>query len=376
LRRRPRFGETRLRAFTLVELLVVIAIIGILVALLLPAVQQAREAGRRIQCANHLKQIALATQSYVDARRMLPPSGIVEPKKLSFKTGDPPVEQEYPVYDQLHGKRFSWAVLLLPYIEETALYNQFDMSKTLFEQETEPQSQHVPTYVCPSDMARGRYYNDSWYTEGKSLAKGNYAAFVSPMHTDLQLVYPGALISTGQKTSKVTDGMSHTVGFSEVRTLNHEQDERGAWALPFNGASLLSADVHHDYDVGIFVEYIPIRETAYQAQLPNTLGPNADVLTRCIDGVLAEAQMEQMPCLVGGMNFISLGISNYISAAPRSLHVGGVNAAYLDGHVDFLSNDIDPFAFANAVNIHDSDTSPYVPGVDDPDRPDTTPPSP
>jgi prepilin-type N-terminal cleavage/methylation domain-containing protein/prepilin-type processing-associated H-X9-DG protein len=375
--RRPRFvrgtndscGFLRSRrAFTLVELLIVIAIIGILVALLLPAIQQAREAGRRINCANHLKQIAIATQNYVDARGELPPSAIVDPKTRTYSDGSPE-GREYPVFDQLAGKRFSWAVLLLPYIEESALFSQFDMSKSLFEQVNEPQAQHVPVYLCPSDSARERYYQDSWYTNGKIVAKGNYAAFVSPFHTDLQLLYPGALISTGQKISKVTDGTSRTVAFSEVRTLGHAEDERGAWALPFNGATLLAADVHHDYDGGIFRNFTPRRDTAIQAQLPNTLGPNADILTRCVENLLVEAQLERMPCNVGGLYFISLGLGSYISAAPRSNHIGGVNAAYLDGHVEFLSNDVDPFAFANLVNIHDSDTSPYNPSTDDPNEP-------
>lgn len=356
----PPQSSSRKSGFTLVELLVVIAIVGILVALLLPAIQQAREASRRIQCASHLKQLAIATLNYVDSHGQLPPSGIVDPKTRATQDG-----VEYPVFDQLAGKKFSWAVLILPYVEETTLYDQFDLSKGLFEQVGDPQAQHVPVYLCPSDAARNRYYNDSWYTSGKSLAKGNYAAFVSPMHTDLQLLYPGALISTGQKLSKVTDGTSRTLVFSEVRTLDHQEDERGAWSLAFNGASLLAADVHHDYEGGAFRNFTPMRSTAYQAQLPNTLGPNADILTRCVDGVLVDAQLERMPCVVGGYAFLHLGLSNYISAAPRSNHIGGVNAAYLDGHVEFVTDNIDPFMWANLVNIHDSEVSQYDPAVDD-----------
>ena len=71
---------------------------------------------------------------------------------------------------------------------------------------------------------------------------------------------------------------------------------------------------------------------------------------------LAEAQMEQMPCLPG--NFTVLGLSSYISAAPRSRHIGGVNTAYLDGHIELLSNDIDPFLMANLVSINDSQVAP------------------
>jgi prepilin-type N-terminal cleavage/methylation domain-containing protein/prepilin-type processing-associated H-X9-DG protein len=351
------------RGFTLVELLVVIAVIGILVALLLPAVQAAREAGRRLQCANHLKQLAIATHGYADANGILPPCGIVDPATRSYDDGSPE-GREYPVFDQRAGKMFSWAVLLLPYIEESNLYSQFDLSKTVLEQVNDPQAQFVSVYLCPSDTARERYYSDWWYTNGKKFAKGNYAAFVSPMHTDLQLLYPGALISTGQKIDRVTDGTSKTFVFSEVRTLEHPEDERGAWALPWNGATLLAVDVHHDYDGGIFRNFNPVRDTAYQAQLPNTLGPNADILSRCVDAALVEAQLERMPCAIPGFGQ-GLGLWGYISAAPRSKHLGGVNVAYLDGHVEFLTDDVDPFTMANQVNIHDSETAPYDPSADD-----------
>src|SRR5262245_36916834 len=108
---------------------------------------------------------------------------------------------------------FSWAVLLLPYLEENALYNQFNRSNSVLEQEGDPQQQVVPTYLCASDSARGRFYSDPTHTNGKQFAKGNYAAYVSPFHTDLQLIYPGALISTGQKSSRITDGTTKTVVF-------------------------------------------------------------------------------------------------------------------------------------------------------------------
>jgi prepilin-type processing-associated H-X9-DG protein len=74
-----------------------------------------------------------------------------------------------------------------------------------------------------------------------------------------------------------------------------------------------------------------------------------------------------MPCTIPGFGQ-GLGLWGYISAAPRSRHAGGVNTAYLDGHVDFLGDDVDPFAMANLVNIHDSETAAYVPSADDPQK--------
>ncbi len=337
---------TRPRAFTLVELLVVVAIIGILIALLLPAIQQARESARRIQCTSNLKQLALATQNYESTHKRLPPSAVVDSLTKTYS------ERDYGVFDQRLGKMISWAVVLLPYIEESALYSQFDLSRTILDQPHNPQEQSVPTYLCPSDIARNRYYSDEEFTLGKRFAKGNYAAYVSPFHGDLQLLYPGAIIASGQRLRQVTDGASSTIAFSEVRTLDHLQDERGAWALGWNAASQLSLDVHHSTAPGgYFVEFIPATSTLYQAQLPNTIGPNADTLMRCDPDNLAEAQLERMPCL---KHTWTLGLAGYMSAAPRSNHPGGVNAAFLDGHVEFIVNEIDPLRLTYYVAARDS----------------------
>jgi prepilin-type N-terminal cleavage/methylation domain-containing protein/prepilin-type processing-associated H-X9-DG protein len=337
------------RAFSLVELLIVVAIVGILIALLLPAIQAAREAARRTHCTNNLKQIALATLNYTEAHGELPPSGIVEAKTLFLGS------REYPVFDQKSGNMFSWAVLILTHLEESNLYSQFDLTRSILDQPNEPQAQQLEILMCPSDSARGRFYADEVHVAGKQFAKGNYAAYVSPFHGDLQLLYPGALISTGQKLSRITDGTSKTVVFAEVRTIDNPRDERGVWALPWNAASLLSLDMHHDSlsAGGIFNSYWPQKSYAYQSQLPNTIGPNADVLLHCPkDGTLINAQLEGMPCVQWNW---PLGLSGYISAAPRSAHIGGVNAAYLDGHVEMLTNDIDPFTMAFLVDIRDSE---------------------
>src|SRR5215207_9963495 len=96
--------------FTLIELLVVIAIIGVLVALLMPAVQQAREAGRRAQCLNNFKQIGLALQNYHDVARTLPPGVISRNDVPAGPYGRPP--------------RTTYMVHLLPYLEESDIYNR------------------------------------------------------------------------------------------------------------------------------------------------------------------------------------------------------------------------------------------------------------
>ncbi|MEM9658630.1 MAG: DUF1559 domain-containing protein, partial [Planctomycetota bacterium] len=170
-----------------------------------------------------------------------------------------------------------------------------------------------------------------------------------------QLLYPGAFIATGQPLSRVEDGISRTIAFSEVRTLDEESDERGAWALPWAGASILSYDMHHRC-VG---DRWPCPEERYYradprsvglTQSPNSKGPIMDTLLVCADTVAARAQFEGMPCLRWEWD---LGLAGYYSASPRSLHPGGVNIAYLDGHAEFVSDDVDDFSFAYRVSIND-----------------------
>jgi prepilin-type N-terminal cleavage/methylation domain-containing protein/prepilin-type processing-associated H-X9-DG protein len=121
-------------AFTLVELLVVIAIIGILIALLLPAVQSAREAARRTQCNNNLKQLGIGLQAYHDTVRKFPPGG--------FWNGG-----------QNKGNALSWHVMLLPYIEQLNLYNRFNFNGNYY---NTPASNYslclgeTPAFLCPS----------------------------------------------------------------------------------------------------------------------------------------------------------------------------------------------------------------------------------
>lgn len=117
--------HSRRRGFTLVELLVVIAIIGILIALLLPAVQAAREAARRTQCNNNLKQIGLASQSFHDTNKFLPSSRIWD-----------------------HWA--TWAVQILPFMEQQALYEQWDMTQQYYTQAAGVVETQIPAYYCPS----------------------------------------------------------------------------------------------------------------------------------------------------------------------------------------------------------------------------------
>jgi prepilin-type N-terminal cleavage/methylation domain-containing protein/prepilin-type processing-associated H-X9-DG protein len=327
------FSSARARrgGFTLVELLVVIAIIGILMALLLPAVQSAAEAGRRASCLNNLHQLGIAVQAYEATFTVLPASGIVQSRTDRW-------------YDARSGRMFSWLVLILPQVEQQQLWQQFDFQKSVLDQAGDPQATPLPVTLCPSDGARRRFFQSSSLTKGKRFAKGNYAAFVSPFHVDLQLLCPGALIATGQPIADIRDGTSNTLLLGEVRTRAHEEDARGAWALPWTGASQLAFDMHSLLPAGQF-EGSPW--SLGVTQPPNCQGPNTDMLYACPD--MNEAQLDQMPCGIWQPS----GMWSFQSAAPRSTHPGGVNVVFVDGHTGFLPNAVDEMAMAYLISIHD-----------------------
>ncbi len=122
------------RGLTLVELLVVMAIIGVLIALLLPAVQAARAAARQIGCLNNLRQIGIALHSYHDTYRSFPPGGI-EPRSPA----------------RPHGRQLAWSAYLLPYLEQLTLYERLDLSQPFDAPvNAAPAATILATYVCPS----------------------------------------------------------------------------------------------------------------------------------------------------------------------------------------------------------------------------------
>ncbi|HVX59118.1 MAG TPA: DUF1559 domain-containing protein [Pirellulales bacterium] len=133
----------RVRGFTLVELLVVIAIIGVLIALMLPAVQAAREAGRRVQCSNNLCQLALAAQNYEAAHESLPP-GVINP------TG--------PIESVSQGQHVNWLAQILPQLELHNAYDRLDFAAGAYAPANAPlRNWGANVFLCPSDPDSTRF---------------------------------------------------------------------------------------------------------------------------------------------------------------------------------------------------------------------------
>jgi prepilin-type N-terminal cleavage/methylation domain-containing protein/prepilin-type processing-associated H-X9-DG protein len=157
--------STKPRGFTLVELLVVIAIIGVLVALLLPAVQAAREAARRSQCSNNFKQAALGLHNWESAKKRFPPGALLRHHSAVPSTCDtlPPVGADNKVGNYYND--YCWSSYILPFLEEAGISDQYDYSQSPFKGDaTNPNDDNydvsslkIKTYICPSDPQAGEY---------------------------------------------------------------------------------------------------------------------------------------------------------------------------------------------------------------------------
>src|SRR5688572_16951466 len=173
---------SRASGFTLIELLVVIAIIAILIALLVPAVQKVREAASRTQCTNNLKQIGIAVHAYHDANKALPP-------------------------DRIANDWATWAVLILPYIDQGPAYQRWDITYRYAEQPSltgDPRPVNVPVYFCPGRRNPGPFSVAGTMTIGSGATLpnppggiGDYASVSGTANNDgaLRISIPAGILS-------------------------------------------------------------------------------------------------------------------------------------------------------------------------------------
>ncbi len=303
---------SRRRGFTLVELLVVIAIIGILVALLLPAVQSAREAARRMQCQNNLKQLGLALHSYHDQFKSFPPCAhwndigrvrVVNNQELSE----------------------NWVIMILPFLEQQALYDSFDLERFITDPVNAPaRGTELAVMLCPSDENNRLKMNGSRYNYGDGWARGNYAANGSLRKSGLVDEFPdeetaGVMMNNRSfSIGEIQDGTSNTILAAEIRAGVVDFDCRGTWAMSGGCPSSLWA---HGWNG--------------DANGPNSPFVAADDLNGCSDvhqevGGPVELARLGMGCAQGTR-------ANYQQAA-RSLHPGGVFTVFTDGSLRWISD--------------------------------------
>jgi prepilin-type N-terminal cleavage/methylation domain-containing protein/prepilin-type processing-associated H-X9-DG protein len=270
--------RNRLRGFTLVELLVVIAIIGILIALLLPAVQAAREAARRSQCTNNLKQMGLALHNFDGTHKRLPAALIHSgrynnPSAKPYKGPEADYSgQPYLVYNH------TGFVALLPFMEQSALFEQYDYQSASslaspYGIPTAPASAAnrlvastlVSTYRCPSevdnaDVVTAASGNSSDYYERTTVRRSNYL-FCSGRHTDYngpwkdQLnIERGAFGNDGAASlDQILDGTSNTIAIGESKQRKTSTSYGPYWGAGANTAvhgQLYNANMTPNYKYG------------------------------------------------------------------------------------------------------------------------------
>jgi prepilin-type N-terminal cleavage/methylation domain-containing protein len=296
----------RERGFTLVELLVVIAIIGVLVALLLPAVQAARESARRVRCKSNLRQLGLALQNYHDTFSRLPP-GAIFTYKDAYITGS-----------SSNSWGQNWLVLILPQIEQANLYAMYDFKelRAMDGANKNVVSTDIPLLKCPSDPPGVKYS-----VPPAQFARGNYGANYGAGNAwsgvDLKtpnLVGPfNAMGFYGARFPEISDGLSHTVFVAELIAGKRAGDQRGAWADAV-GSYICGTDFSSPR-----VPRIPNGNALDNSRWDNPCqcdAPNNDRDLRCISG------------------------GNHAFQTARSHHPGGVQVCRGDGSVVFVNDTI------------------------------------
>jgi prepilin-type N-terminal cleavage/methylation domain-containing protein/prepilin-type processing-associated H-X9-DG protein len=321
-----RVKRHRSRAFTLIELLVVIAIIAVLIALLLPAVQSAREAGRRAQCVNNLKQLALATANYELSNQRYPPAEL-----------DCYCEDLGPASGNIHNGPSAF-LAMAPYFEQTQVYNAYNFSVSWRSgANVTIAGIGISTLWCPSDVAAsqsaalpsvffsgtypapanapfqehftsyggctGIYYSDY---AGNTLSDPCYAPYVAGAK--------GVIIGDGAVTlSSITDGLSNTFLWGET----------ACSTIPTTGLSALSAGYTRVWNVGYFAN------TEFDAEYPINAYRRIDYAKFPSGGSIIVLQKVYST----NGDWVPL-------ESVSSLHPGGANFAFCDGSVKFIKETI------------------------------------
>ena len=315
-------------AFTLIELLVVVAIIGMLVALLMPAVNAAREAGRRARCAVNIRQITLGALSFCEATGTYPAGGVqAKPVPTANSNGwNRMIPDDW-------SNNFTWPTLILPYIDQVDAYRmyQFAQSQTSSANAL-ARSQPVTTYVCPDDRLQINEpqpgedgYGQgptgtspppgpgpwAWNYSTYSRMRLNYAAnYGNTGYNQLALggvTFLGGMFTNGYgyTTASIKDGASNTLAFSEVLP------GHGPWYAGPPGDGMVAEGGQ------AFEGYVT----------PNSGAPDV------VANICPPSRALQVPCVATMTDALQY-------QAAQSAHPGGVNASFGDGAVKYFSNSV------------------------------------
>jgi len=335
------------RAFTLIELLVVIAIIAILIALLVPAVQKVREAAARAQCQNNLKQIGLGLHNYHDSQKQLP---------LGNRGSSP-----------AGGYGYNWRLYILPFIEQTAIYDLIDTKQSSWSNAMAPTNAKViAVYRCPSSPLplnavsmnpSGTVFSDVQNVSYVGIAGGTQQAFAGSGFTETRqtnganttgcctggnVTAGGVLIpNLAIKLVNISDGTSNTMAVSE----------QSDWLVQQDGTPVNWSTGWHGWLIGTSQTAIP-GQAGYSAADSRMFGLTS-----------IRYQLNQKNGWFNGGDCGGQGVCpNFGCNVPlNSTHIGGVNVLLCDGTVRFLSNGMTLLNLAKLATRDDGLASPELP---------------
>jgi prepilin-type N-terminal cleavage/methylation domain-containing protein len=300
-------GSARLRGFTLVELLVVIAIVGVLIALMLPAVQKARESARKTRCANNLKQIGLGLHAHMTSHKAFPPGYI---------------STVLPDHDD-GGPGWAWGAIILPHIEEVSLHDEIDMKTAVDSADTaKVRLTNLPLFECPSDDTFETIVDIPEKSSEQiicQMAAGNYVGSAGTVRPTCKLcrdVFDGVFgRNRAIKPRELQDGLSKTLAIGERATY---------WSRPVIWGVVPQSKVIDNQQPGLYAA-----------------GPAYVLGTTFHEGFNIETS-EDMDHATMGTFAESFG----------SMHPGGAFFMFCDGGVRFVWDDADP-AIMNALSTRD-----------------------
>jgi prepilin-type N-terminal cleavage/methylation domain-containing protein len=322
-------NHQRVRGFTLVELLVVIAIIGTLVALLLPAVQRARESGRRASCLNNLRQLALATTEFEDRYRRYP--GLFD---------EMPVQQR----SSASSERFTtWAVLLLPDLEREPVFNGYAKGDRLPDVYIEP-------FLCPSDAVKQRAGSVMTYVANAGLAGSSSGQKPSNGPFLNRIFDPKAAVMEGHWR----DGREYTLIYTENR------DAENYDVIGWNGLGKDPNNSNED----------PVDRAFVAGGNDRVWSPAFEWHANSNDRSVFINGPDPPPCqsrnyptrvrdtgrYIGASGALDCVIEKSMQARPKSDHSGGVNVAFASGRVLFLRENIDYNVFRALMTLFDKES--------------------
>jgi prepilin-type N-terminal cleavage/methylation domain-containing protein/prepilin-type processing-associated H-X9-DG protein len=303
--------------FTLVELLVTIAIIGVLVGLLVPAVQSAREAGRRASCQNNARQLGLALHLFMDCTKTLPANG----------------NYAWNGTSSVATNAWSAVARMLPFIEQESLFRGIDF-KTSYSTQLGIASQRVGTFMCPSEQNDRGHLNKYWPIN-YAVNMGTWRV-LSAKATGMQTGDGAFMPNRGRKPAELSDGFSKTLGLAEVKAFTYRligNDKSATYTTPLAPPTDLAsiADKLAAFSPTTYAHVEWVDGKVYETGFTTTFGPNASVrhtdggVEYDVDVVLAK---ESEPG------------DTYAAVTSRSFHPGGATVMMMDGSVRFVDSAI------------------------------------